>query len=372
MKDIDFDELDKAVSSLLGSKDEKPAVSDTPTSTAAVPTASTIPVTAPSRPVEPPSPRSTPAIVTSPAAHRSGRFMDVVHPSSDMGQTDKEPAPQAMAGSGRKLQPISRDVKPDPIEPKETPQKADDPVPQKLSSVADPDPQTLISTQDTADTVWPDPLDVQLPKEPVTATDDQPAAISPEPKMTDDNINELAELKTSTDTPSPFLSDTKVEKRPLGAYADQPKPDAPTPPETPEESTPAPSSPESLFDQPDTPLLAADDTQVPATPAAPSTEDMPPELDQKVVEVEATERGDDKPIEPTTAANVGSMSIPQQYKAAERPTKETERPPFDTKDYHAPIPTPERKKAGIGQWILLGLLLVAALGGAAYWYLYLR
>lgn len=376
MKDIDFDELDKAVSSLLGNKDEqKPA---SPTQSAAVPTTVTPPATpAAPEPAQPTSstapsvpPREPATTVSAPAARRSGRFMDVVHPSSDMAQTDKEPEHQQLAGSGRKLQPINRDVKPDPVEPKEeTKKEADQPVPQKLSVVPDADPKTLVSTPDTNDTVWPDPLDVQ------------PA------KLPDDTADTTKEDKPDetpkTGTASPFLSDAKVEKRPLGAFSDQPKSNEPN--DAPTDST---TGDDLAAEKPTT----EDDTQVPAMPSAPSTEDMPPELDQKVVEVEATERGDDTAAmpepqidltetttaEPTTPAtstppvNVTSMSIPQQYKSTERPAKEADRPVFDTKDYHAPIQAPARKKSGMGQWILLTILLVVAVGGAIYWLLYLR
>lgn len=74
MKDFDFEELDKAVNGLLNSAtDEKEATVET--------IATPEPVT---RPL-PTTPIERPASVT-PAARRtaSGRFMDMVHPSSDM------------------------------------------------------------------------------------------------------------------------------------------------------------------------------------------------------------------------------------------------------------------------------------------------
>jgi len=92
MSDIDFDELDRAVNGVLGTN-------DTPTPTPSTPAAS---VPAQETPVEPVSEATTitrvertqlspvssipkPAASTAPAARRSsGRFMDMVHPSSDM------------------------------------------------------------------------------------------------------------------------------------------------------------------------------------------------------------------------------------------------------------------------------------------------
>lgn len=86
MSDIDFDELDRAVNGALGTNDT-PApstlpVEDTP-SVDEAPTISHIERTQLS-PVSP-STRNSPMASTAPAARRSsGRFMDMVHPSSDM------------------------------------------------------------------------------------------------------------------------------------------------------------------------------------------------------------------------------------------------------------------------------------------------
>ena len=92
MSDIDFDELDRAVNGVLGTNDASTTIPSTPA--ASVPTQQT--------PVEPVSEATTitrvertqlspvssipkPAASTAPAARRSsGRFMDMVHPSSDM------------------------------------------------------------------------------------------------------------------------------------------------------------------------------------------------------------------------------------------------------------------------------------------------
>src|SRR5664280_2852109 len=79
MSDIDYDELDRAVSSL----------SDKPAQTANVPALAepvtdTVSVTT-----------APPAVNTAPTAPKptSGRFMDVVHPSSDMRPTVVPPRP---------------------------------------------------------------------------------------------------------------------------------------------------------------------------------------------------------------------------------------------------------------------------------------
>lgn len=128
MQDIDFDELDRAVSSASG-----------PT----------------------PRPDATPA----PAARRSsGRFMDVVHPSSDM----RSATPERSA----------------PREPEEE--------------------KPVDRTSD-----WPDPLDFHGFS--IDEPDKAEETPGPEPAP--------AEPQTPQPLESPFLSDTKVEKRPLGAFS---------------------------------------------------------------------------------------------------------------------------------------------------------
>lgn len=140
MTEIDFDELDRAVNSLVG-----PAVKS----------ASPIAVTS-----EPDS-ASTPSLSNvSPLAERrsSGRFMDVVHPSSDMRSGSVPPRPV-------QIQPLT-----------------------------------------TTSSTMPDPIDVQ-PLQPDENSVQEPL---------------LTEALKETDTPlgSPFLTDAKVEKRPLGAFSD--------------------------------------------------------------------------------------------------------------------------------------------------------
>lgn len=135
MQDIDFDEIDRAVSSTMGGERE-PEV--------------------PERSEPAPASRPTP-----PAARRSsGRFMDVVHPSSDMrSAAPSRPAPTEQA------------------------------------------PEPTHFTRDNTD--MPDPLDFHgFNDEP-----EKPAQETPEEVV-------------ATPLESPFLADAKVEKRPLGAFSD--------------------------------------------------------------------------------------------------------------------------------------------------------
>ncbi len=141
MQDIDFDELDRAVNSVSApsAPTVEPSVSDS------------IPVS-----VQTTSPASTPAVRRS-----SGRFMDVVHPSSDM-----------RSGST-------------PMSERSAPRS--EPVEAPVERSSD----------------YPDPLDFHGFK-------DEPAVSTPAVKE---------EEPVTTPLESPFLSDAKVEKRPLGAFS---------------------------------------------------------------------------------------------------------------------------------------------------------
>lgn len=155
MQDFDFDEIDRAVSSTL---DPKPKTEDKP-----VDNSTSIDVTR----SQPSSASSTPAMRRS-----SGRFMDVVHPSSDM---------RSSGASERST--------PRPPEPRE---------------------ETPAPAPETKHTDWPDPLDFHGFKEDTPT--EEPAV---EEKKQDD---------TPAPLESPFLTDAKVEKRPLGAFSTEETP----------------------------------------------------------------------------------------------------------------------------------------------------
>jgi len=178
VNDIDFEELDRAVSSALGPDAVKSPAATSP------------PAAAPQPSQEPPIP--------SPAARRSsGRFMDVVHPSSDM---------RSGGGSTQSRQLAV------PARPTTTP------APDQTVEEAAP-PAQGSSFQ------WPDPLDIA--EGPKTEPESEPET---EPQD------------------SPFMNTEKIEKRPLGAFSNEkppeeqkplspePKPEAAT--ETPAETTP--------------------------------------------------------------------------------------------------------------------------------------
>jgi hypothetical protein len=174
MKDFDFDEIDRAVSSTMQPK-------DAPKNDEAA-----VPVT-----VSRSEPTSTP-----PAAKRSsGRFMDVVHPSSDM-----------------------RSSVPERSTPRPAEKSAPAPVAEKTNSD------------------WPDPLDFHG-----FTPEDNTETPTPAPSGEE-------ELQSPKPLDSPFLSDAKVEKRPLGAFSEE-KPAMAVEPK--KEETP-------LIEAPDEPLLRAE------------------------------------------------------------------------------------------------------------------
>ena len=146
MKDIDFDELDKAVNSLMGTA-AGPAIKDDSAPAPAEPK-SDAPVAAPgpvpADPLTTPAPSPAPARPVMPAQRRSGRFMDMVHTSSDM--TSSRPS-QSPSREGLSVAPRTQPEAPTPTNPATEP--------------------TSASTDAPA---WPDPLELassQAPTEPV-------------------------------------------------------------------------------------------------------------------------------------------------------------------------------------------------------------
>lgn len=288
MNDIDFDEIDRAVSSASSRGGSTPT-----------------PATE-TRNDEMPQPTSTSSAV--PAARRSsGRFMDVVHPSSDMRSSASRSAPR-------------RDEPETPAsEPSEAP--------------------TASKHQD-----WPDPLDFHG----FTDTPAEPEAPVPEP----------------TDTPaqpgdSPFLSDAKVEKRPLGAFSTETPSEAtdespstdevPTPEVSPEaEQTKEPVSAEEPKTEEKEP-----DTQSQEAPAATESAETPA--------VEAT-----KPVDEPT----GPTSITQQYKEQPSTTDQPSGAIYDTESYHKPLAYPAKKKSSalLIVWIFALLVVGGGAGAAVYFF----
>lgn len=339
MADFDFDELDRAVAGALNTTPS----SAQPASPVSTPDGA--PVTPTSEPVSPQP--STPA----PATRRtSGRFMDMVHPASDMrtsrpettpttesvpSATPLDPAPVAdpFTSSFEDL-PRKADENSKPLEspflpdakvekrplggvgifPPETPAQAD-PTPTPV-----PTPAPFIPTEpgelpvDTSDPhVMPDPIDFALQNQPEEVKEESSQAAVSEEKA--------------------------------------PSPDTSTAPELSEK-----------------PFVDAEPAQLEEQLASIEAEsiELPSEVDTTHPRPEAPAAADSSESAPS-----GPTSITQQYK--EQPSSTVESGAiFDTEAYHQPLVHHAAKKKS-SVWIILGILalvLVGAGAGVAF-YLYI-
>jgi len=367
MKDLDFDELDRAVNSLISNKtSDTNADSVKPEPTSDVPAADQ-PVVAPE---------------TSPLVSRpnTGRFMDVVPPSVSTKVTPSEPV--QIYRQGMSLEPVS-------TKPVESETEASVPV-------VTPEPAQPASTEPMPN-AWPDPLDFQkiVGSDPVkteepklTVKDEyEDADIDQISNEIDKTMGQVAEQPQD----SPFISGTKVEKRPLGAFSTEPS--TSTEPVAEPVSEPAPESEPTVTESP-----ASVEDAVVSAPEATTT--MPPdsvvtplpaELHNDLLSIESSTTN--QPAQPTAeevtaAAEVSAptpepitvsdsqptatASIPQQYKEQPSSGDQTSGAIYDTDAYHKALVNPSKKKSGWMWivWIVL-LLVVGAGAGAAVYFLVL-
>lgn len=311
MSDIDFDELDRAVNSLISGA---PNINATPVAT--VPanpiSVTSTPVTAPVPTPVPFAPNSAtatastpaPALATAPQSlagqRSSGRFMDVIHPSSDMRTASGTAEPAKPTVQAPTFRPISTTLSSQPV-------SASNPVTMpKIELIQTEKPQ-----------------------------DDEGAISSQE---------------------SPFISGAKVEKRPLGAFSA-------TATEPTVELSPSGEVTEKPSEKPD---------QVDMTEAE---SPLPEELQGDLLKIESGNStvndlpvDDEKPA--STEKPVGPDSIVQQYR--EEPAKKDEKPGaiYDTSVYHKPLKSEPKKKTG-WLWILwIVLLIIVGVGAGAVAYFY--
>lgn len=174
MSDIDFDELDRAVTSVLNSPAQKPA--EPAAAPAPEPVVATKPVAASAQDLHPAAQRPV----------QRGRFLDMVHPAHDMAPR------QAVA-----IAPAER---PNAVASQSTSQTFVSDV------VAEPTPSTVVPKPEQP---------VETPQPAASA----PEAPAPEAKPEDFFAGGPVDAKPTEPTPSPFIPDAKVEKRPLGAFA---------------------------------------------------------------------------------------------------------------------------------------------------------
>lgn len=354
MKDLDFDELDRAVNSLIGNGDA-PVAGDGPVA----PTSQTDINPILSQPsTEPVTDKPVSAL---PLATRrsSGRFMDVVHPSSDMRSTSVSDRPASRVGT----------TIPSPMT---TPGAYSRPL-------VVPDVTTTSSSADEPEkpSQWPDPIDfhgfedarpdsdsvsanVALPSTFDSSTRSVDEAISTSPEVDEDSdITKLADdinatLNGDPETPlnSPFLADAKVEKRPLGAFSF---------------GEVAPATAATLA------VVAPQDS----SPAASSVEEksidtpMPAELQDDLLLLESDNVESPTPeIVAPVETPVGPTSITQQYKEQPSTSDQPTGAIFDTHAYQKPLAHPAKKKSGWVWVFWIALLIIAGAGAGAVVYFF--
>lgn len=327
MQDIDFDEIDRAVNSVTNTAPEVTPVVPEPTGE---------PLSQPVAPV--------PA-VPSPAVRRSsGRFMDVVHPSSDMRPLTGSRSPAPSAPSLHREEVAERD---EVVEPREA-----------IEAISQPEPTAAPSTAFH----WPDPID------------SDEATLQPAPEVSEESpvVPEPEEVKNEDASPleSPFLTDAKVEKRPLGAFSGA------------DADLPLLEDPISFSaDTPPQPEVVADIVDMAHEEHEETLHELHPDLlalgshnyDKNASEplLEATNPPDPEPISVTEDVPTGPTSITQQYQEQPSTTAEVSGSIFDTEAYHQPLTHSTKKHSGvlIAVWIVALILVGAGIGAGIYFVL---
>ena len=322
MADFDFEELDKAVTETLSDNNKKEGDS-VPVPSPAMHRASAGKGYSDQQQARPHF-EAAPTVRQAPSS--SGRFMDMVHPSSDM---------RSHSTSKSRFRP-----------------------PASYSQAS--------SVQHNDDTHGEAPTRQGQP-------------------ISNDDISSLAPKPLE----SPFLPDAKVEKRPLGgnvsttenpisSHKDTPKsgfffkknsspePEAEAKVE-PEMETSSPELDAILLDAPDDPRLEAPDD---------------PQLDDGIdddvagaaieTETETPEVTKESSLEQSysTAQTPATTSISQQYKEQQSAPAQQPGALYDTEAYHQPLPKSEKKHSGAWTifWILFLVLIGAGVGAAAYFF----
>lgn len=375
MKDIDFDELDRAVSSVLGQQGPAEVTASTTQAVATEEPLETKTVSETGTPVATSAEQAQASPATPLAIKRRGKFMDVMHPSADM--TSAAPAtPVKPPRTSPVLQPLSTDVAPetssvDTVESStdtgivEPTAKVDEshaligaepaPVENLLPEHVAADSEDMAEASDvtapeSSETITPaeqgssDTSTDQIQDEPVESlyVDPIELAQADEPAKeaeTAENPESVAIAADTEQPATPFLADAQVDKRPLGAFGDT---------ETAASETPTPESPE----QPSVPVDAQ------ASPAVP----LPRELQPDVVQVESASAQE---------AETSPVPLASGVKSDQEDDGRVEgHPLFDTSTYHEPIAAVHGK--GLPGWMkwLIGLLLCLALGAGVGYFLF--
>lgn len=324
MKDLDFDELDRAVNSLVASESGSSDVTEAKENTINL----TIP---------PPPPL---------AGRRStGKFMDVVHPSSNMRTTLV--APERSSRQGTTISPVSQ-----------VPTTSDD----KTNTAPVDTPATVKPSTNQ----WPDPIDFQeLSNNVAEKEEESDKNKNAENDQISKDITDALNQGDDEPQDSPFLSGAKVDKRPLGAFSTETT--APTAEPQAQETMPsqvADADTDSKPSDTDTPLPAElqDDLLLIESGGSMLLDDesSPAEVSPTATNAPATT--DNKPVGPT--------SITQQYKEQPSTGDQNTGAIYDTNAYHKAIVRPAKKKSGWSWvlWIIVLLAVGASIGAVVYFY----
>ena len=378
MKDLDFDELDRAVNSLMTGAPKGASSDSKSESTEKMltinPTLSQDNKSSFSAAIEKSAAQAGQVLerpaggmraTTPPAARRAGgRFMDVVHPSSDMKTVSRPVSREGVSLTP----PLSRSAdmpKQYNVAPA-TPAQPISPSPsQPVPSPSMPVPTPVDESGSKSE--WPDPIALQDFEQEQTVTADAPASSQANTTSRSDSSLDTEAMAEPLSTP--FLSDTKVEKRPLGAFAT----DLHSKASLQKDESQAQSNQQN---EDASKQLAADPVETleetqPELPAELHSELMKIESDQ----VAAPEVATVPASKPSTAMSVrpvsepaGPASISQQYRE-EPSTGDSEHAAiFDTDSYHQPLAHPAKHKSGWMMVVWIILLLAVGAGGAAALY----
>ncbi|NTW61446.1 hypothetical protein HGB24_02030 [Candidatus Saccharibacteria bacterium] len=330
MMDIDFDELDKAVSSAINGQPVKPADNNVSSQASSL--------------------ASKPSITPRPSV----KFMDVVPPSSSMKVNVAPPASIAReAATVEPIQSVDTEM-----------QKVEEPAQSFAPAAAVPEDSL------SSNSLQPQPMSVD--------------SSEPEDADIDRITNEInASINESGSLPeTPFLAGAKVEKRPLGAFSDQTQTNI-------ESNSLALASETETTSYASEPILDSGVTEAEEVGMSNNNESLTmPSIDQiesAPIEPVVTQSVSPAPIsneqmsatttEPAPAVEAqsqpaGPVSITQQYQ--EKPAADMQEPGsiYDTESYHKAVLKPVAKKSGwkIVLWIILLLLIGAGTGAAVYFF----
>ncbi len=340
MKDIDFDELDKAVNSLMASGGPATTPTETPETVISIP--STTSATVPSSPVAPQASVVQEAVVVNPVATtpvaavatppvapavRRGRFMDMV-PNSSASPT-RSLSTSAPSRQGLSITPRT-DTPAPTAQPDETPEQA----------------QPIITPSETPETAvsfdtMPDPIDTM----PAEVTTTIPTA---------DELQTESQIVSALD--SPFLTDAKVEKRPLNSGLGLEL----------EEAAKQETDADDAATTDSTTQIDSEADEPPITPQV-------PELNGELVAIEsgdaievtqAVDTADAASQVDAPSAPLGATSIAQQYKAKESSGDQSHAAIYDAAQYPEPLNHPAKSKSG-WLWVLWVIVLLGIGAGGA-------